>query len=394
MSRVLCGVRAKRRGGPRLLRGFAAVRCVTATYTEDSPRWQESVVEKLIGQIDTLSPDAGAGIRVISYFDSLVDGHAGFEAFLQGAAILTGCPVGVYAPCQHMRLRVDSTGLRTSFPREGGIGTWPSKPLGYSDDVDCRVWLERQEEPHAIDQIVLERLAQGLRLTIERNEGRLPENVSDGVEILLDATVAPGERIRAANRLHLTDSEQVRAVALPAGSTTPGGRTLSAIMTSPVGIVRAVVEPQRRAAPGQDLGAERRGIGPWVVPLDLPVSWRQAVVSLRLATAADPVVRASQLGSLAYLAEVVDRSEGVLPEVVALRKVIAHAPWALATLEAFSENDSIRSAASALGIHHSTAQARCETLEQLLGYELRAQVGRCRLFLDLRLYRLSRTEFL
>lgn len=349
-------------------------------------------MEKLIGQLDTLSPDAGAGIRVISYFDSLVDGHAGFEAFLQGAAILTGCPVGVYAPCQHMRLRVDSTGLRTPFPREGGAGRWPSKALGYSDDADCVVWLERQEDSHANDQIVLERLTQGLRLTIERNEGRLPEDVSNGVEILLDATAAPGERLRAATRLHLTDSEQVRAIALPAGGITPGGRALCAIMPSPVGLVRVIVQPQRSVGVGPEPGPERRGVGPWGIPLDLPSSWRQALISLRLTTAADPVVRATQLGSLAYLADVVDRPGEALPEVTALREVIAHAPWALATLAAFSENDSIRSAAAELGIHHSTAQARCETLEQLLGYELRGQVSRCRLFLDLRLYRLSRHE--
>lgn len=349
-------------------------------------------MQELVGRLTALDPDASEGLRIIAYFDSLVDGHASFDAFLRGAAILTGCAAGVFAPQQHLRMRVDETGLRTDPPQPTASSSWSRLSLGYGDGAgegDDVVWIERRGSAHANDQLVLERLAWGLRLTIERRESKLPADDSSGVETLLGESAQPGERLRAAARLHLAEHEEVRAIALPPGAALPGGRTLSAVMPSPAGMLRAVI--QLRSSREECEG--RRGIGPWREVTSLHESWREAVVALRLSSAQTPVVDADELGSLAYLAELVDVREEPLPAVLALDGVVDHAPWALASLEAFAEHDSVRAAATTLGIHHSTAQSRCEVLEQLLGYGLRAQAGRSRLFLDLRLRRLSRACF-
>lgn len=349
-------------------------------------------MEELVGRLTTLDPDASEGLRIIAYFDSLVDGHASFDAFLRGAAILTGCAAGVYAPEQHLRLRVDETGLRTEAPQASTSSSWSKMPLGYGGGPGAEeavVWIERRGSAHANDQLVLERLAWGLRLTIERRESKLPADDSSGVETLLGESAQPGERLRAAARLHLAEHEEVRAIALPPGAAVPGSRTLSAVMPSRAGMLRAVI--QTRGSREEFDG--RLGIGPWCEVTSLHESWRDAVVALRLSSAQAPVVIAEDLGSIAYLAGIVDALEEPLPAVLALDRVVEHAPWALASLEAFAEYDSVRSAASFLGIHHSTAQSRCEVLEQLLGYSLRAQSGRSRLFLDLRLRRLTRNCF-
>lgn len=350
-------------------------------------------MEKLIGQLTSLAPEASEGIRVIAYFDSLLEGRASYEAFLRGAAILTGCAVGVWAPNHHLRMRVDAMGLREGEPTSSSMQSWTSVPLGYCDDGDCAVWIERRGEQHANDVLVLERLAWGLRHTLERRSDRVASDESQGVEKLLDTAAAPGDRLRAAQKLRLIDTDQVRVVALPPQANVPLGRALSAIVETDAGVVRALIESHRAEADVSVAPGTRQGIGRWVAPIDLAESWWDAVVALRLTSSSIPTVAADELGSFARLAEVVDAHTDPLPEVVLLDNVIAHANWALPTLEALATHESVRAAAATLGIHHSTAQSRCETLEQQLGFQVRTQGGRTRLFIDLRLRRLTHNDF-
>lgn len=351
-------------------------------------------MEELVGRLTALDPDASAGLKVISYFDSLVDGHASIEAFLRGAAILTGCASGLDIPGQRLRMRVDEKGARAEPPKEGEADRWLQLRLGYGDEGgDGVVWVERRGAEHANDQIVLERLAWGLRLTIERREGRMPVDASAGVESLLDARTAPGERLRVASRLHIGEQDPVRAVALPPDTAVTSGRVLSAIMPSRAGMLRAVIETRSPRHDTPIAAARRAGVGPWGDVTTLHESWERAVVALRLSAASAPVVHADELGSVAMLASVVDAQDAPLDEVSLIDGVAGLSPWALASLEAFAEHDSVRAAATALGIHHSTAQSRCEQLESALGYTLRTQAGRTRLYLALRLQRLTHARF-
>jgi len=58
-------------------------------------------------------------------------------------------------------------------------------------------------------------------------------------------------------------------------------------------------------------------------------------------------------------------------------------------LRTLVEADSIRSAAAALGVHHSTVRARHEALTQTLGYDPRAYVGQMRYIAAALLLRLT-----
>jgi hypothetical protein len=70
--------------------------------------------------------------------------------------------------------------------------------------------------------------------------------------------------------------------------------------------------------------------------------------------------------------------------------VDAAAPWMLATLHAVATSASLRGAAAALLVHHSTLQERIEHAERLLGWTIRKPDGRQRLYLALVLRRLRR----
>ncbi|WP_345516084.1 helix-turn-helix domain-containing protein, partial [Phytohabitans houttuyneae] len=149
------------------------------------------------------------------------------------------------------------------------------------------------------------------------------------------------------------------------------------------------------AAP--DGGAGRRaGVGPAVPVADLPRSWAAARVALRLTAEGterdpgQPVVYADELGGLAVLAEAVGPGTPPSPDVAALERAAAAAPWTLATLHAVAVTPSLRTAAAMLTLHHSTLQDRLAHAERQLGWAVRDAHGKLRLQLALALRRLHR----
>lgn len=107
----------------------------------------------------------------------------------------------------------------------------------------------------------------------------------------------------------------------------------------------------------------------------LPRSWESALIALRLTDESEPVVDAAELGILLSLALAFDPAAP--PEdVVALARLDERSRGALAAL---IEADSVRAAATAWGVHHSTMQARYESLTRELGVDPRSPLGRARL---------------
>ncbi len=143
--------------------------------------------------------------------------------------------------------------------------------------------------------------------------------------------------------------------------------------------------------------AWRCWLDPAVLVLDLPQSWTAAQVAFRFTaegTEQDPgprVVRFDELGGLAVLAAAVGPDTEPIPDVRALGRAGTTAPWVLASLEAIAASNSLRAAATALTVHHSTLQDRLAHAEHLLGWSVQDPHGRLRLQLALALRRLHRS---
>ena len=215
--------------------------------------------------------------------------------------------------------------------------------------------------------MILERAAAAAKAVLDRTRGRAPDPAS--AELLVDASAPEDARLHAARRLGLSPGEPAAVAAVEAG-----GPVIFAGTPPPF--------------------AGRAGIGPATPVLSLPWSWQAARVALRFAaegTEEDPgpaIVQYGELGALALLADVGDQSE--LPDVRALDHAAAAAPWMLSTLRAAADAISLRAAATALRLHHSTLQDRITQAEHLLGWSLREPSGRLRLQLALALRRLAR----
>ena len=354
-------------------------------------------MQELVRRLSALDPDASAGLKVIAYFDALVEGAASVEAFLRGAAVLTGCAAGLADPERRVWMRVDAQGRRdppSAAHVQSGSPTWRARAV--SPGSAASVWIERAGAPHANDDLVLERLALGARPVVERTHGAggAPDEAT-AMALLLDGDAAPELRLSAALRLGLAPSACARVIASPGGDVITQPSRRSALLATPLGLVRASVQLEAVGALPR-----RAGIGTFVAVPDLPASWAAALLALRFTadgTADDPGpsrIQAEELGALAALAtsaggDVHAVADAELRRLEALR---ASDPLALAALDALSRSESLRAAATTLHVHHSTMQARCQRLEEALGYSLRTAHGRMRAHVALALRRLRRNQ--
>jgi hypothetical protein len=331
-------------------------------------------MQELVGRLARVDPDAGAAVKVIAYFDRLVEGRAGLEPIVRGAAVLAGCAARLVDEQRRVQVRIDVHGRV-----RGDIGLpdpdWPSAPL--VQDGPPVLWLERGGPAGPVDAMVLERAAAAARAVLERTRGRskaLEDPAS--VEVLFDAAVAAQTRLAIAHRLGIAENVQVRAVAL-------------------INEVGRVESADGASWPGKRRSTDRRaGIGPIGDVVDLPASWSGARTALRFTaaeTAQDPgprIVHADQLGGLAVLAEVIGPDTDPVPDVHAIERAKTDAPWVLATLVAVATSPSLRTAATTLRVHHSTLQERLGHVEHVLGWSIRDPQGRLRLHLAIAMWRL------
>jgi hypothetical protein len=245
--------------------------------------------------------------------------------------------------------------------------------------------------------MVLERAAGAARTVLDRTRRRTPPGDPAAVELTLDAAAPEKQRLAAAASLGLRSTDRVRAVALADGTALllPGSDTDPATRLPHTGSAAA----SRPTGDGPAaLSVERAGIGPAGTVAELPASYVAARAALRFTadgTEQDPgprVVHADQLGGLILLAATVRPGTEPIPDVRALDRVAAAAPWALATLDAVAEAVSLRAAEAALRVHHSTLQERIAHTGRLLGWDIREPQGRLRLQVALALHRLHRNS--
>ena len=318
-------------------------------------------------RLAALDPEAGAALRAVGRFDALVASDAGVQAILRVAAEIAGCPVRLDDPARRIGLRARADG-RSAAADAPTDAAWPSAPVSQDG---ARLWLERPGPGGTVEAVVLERAAGAVRAVLARTRARRSGEDPASVELLLDATVPEPDRRAAARRLGLP--AEARAVALAGGA--------------------ALV-----VAAGDPLPAgPRAGVGPVVPVADLPASWAAARLALRLTaegTEADPGPRAvfsDDLGALASLVRVADTEGSEVPDVRAVERAAAVAPWVLPTLDAVCRTTSLRDAARELRLHHSTLQDRLASAEAVLGWKVRTPQGRLRLQLALALRRALRT---
>jgi hypothetical protein len=393
-------------------------------------------VKGLLLRLSALDADAEAAVRVISYFDRLVDRGATPSEVVRAAAALAECVVG-WTGDTGDTLRFGPAGV--AVPDQIPIQPSKGAPVNPDDGASpARVWLERPGEPGPLDDLVVERLALTARLRGAARRRTPAPDLADPalVELVLAEREAQEDRARAVHLLGLAAGAPVRvlavraapgadlvaeAVALVSRATT-NGRAPRTVRVAAIGEVAAVLlQPTPGAEPFasrlraalsatavvgvggaiSDTGAAVAGLGGEAAPLEARRSWRQAQLAMRFALPAgtrgaasgDVLVEYDALGSLALLAEVPAERLRAEPDVAALDALAATRTGALdvATLEVFCRTGSLRQAAAALHLHHSSVAARLAHVEQAMGWRLDSPDGQFRARLALLARRLTKS---
>ncbi len=350
----------------------------------------------LLLRLSMVDADAEAAVRVIAYFDALVEQRATVAMLVRSVAALAECPAGVAMPgAEPLRAGPEGKPVPIEVPvvESGGVDLGPQG----------RVWLERASAPGPLDDLVLERFAMSARVLTRMERRPSAPDLADPalVELVLAEREAVEDRSRALRLLGIDATGPVRvlAVAAPgrdAGAEAVGlvarGRPLRSVRVAVVGETAAVLLQPRvdavtvvddlRAAltdrireRGTSGPALRVGVGAPVQPLLARSSWLQAQLALRFAVpgvAQDAVIEHAALGALTLLADLPPARLRAEPDVAALLALAETESGALDvdTLEAFCRTGSLRQAALALHLHHSSVAARLAHVEDALGWRL------------------------
>lgn len=339
-------------------------------------------MQELLGRIARLDPSASLGLRVIACFDELMVGNVNTRALLAAAASLAGCVAGFRSDSPPRTVRVDARGHHVDGPP-------PAVADGFRLDASdgLEVWLEREGDRLPNDAIVLERLALAVR--IRHGRGRQADHRRD-LSLLLDESVDLEARCVAATTLGLRADGRHRVVCAPLFAVWPDHpQGPEDVVATRFGTIHALVLP----ADHDTVTAAPSGIGVAADVEHLHHSFRTAMVALRLC---DPPVTTSVLadefgGLVGLLADVPEDSPQ--PDVDLVDRVMAH-PWGRETLDAVVRSQSLRQAARTAGVHHSTMQARVETLSSVLGFDPFDGFGRTRVGTAYLVWRLRHSRVL
>lgn len=322
-------------------------------------------MQDLVGRISALDAEATETLKVISYFDSLVASGVGVEPMLRAAAVLSGVAVGARINGREYRFSPEGARLKLLAEDESQTA-WNRREV-----TDGAVWIEREPPGHANDPMVLERLA----MSVEIAEDRRTQPTRSAFEIACETSASQTERLKALSRLGIDPAQIVRVVTQPASSFDTSElrmfATAHCTIATPRGLVRAWLTDPAASIP-QTL---RLGIGLSVRAIDLPASLESAVLALSVSRTHP--VEAANLGAALWLLRAAEQHEEYHPDVRGLALLVDR-EHSLLTLDALAEHDTVRGAATSLGLHHSTVQHRIATLTEELGYDIRTPSGRIR----------------
>lgn len=336
-------------------------------------------MQELLARLKALDPNASLALRIIACFDELVRGGVNTQGLLGAAASLSGCVAGYASQDSGRTMRVSPSG---QVLKDGAA----ARPAGALEADGMNVWLERQGPAHVNDRMILERLM----LALSIRSGHQAEDPLRRLGDLLNPDLDVEQRRATASKLGLAPRLKYRVASLPLFAAWKQHRDfLEDVVHTRFGPLHICV----LRAEVKHVDASPCGIGVAAGIDDLHRSLATALVSLRLCSVPDvPVIVADDYGGLVDLLAQCSIDRPLL-DVEELEGVMQHA-WAAQTIDALLRSASIRDASRIAGVHHSTMQARLETIRDLLSFDPVDGIGRTRIGLAFLAWRVRHSSAL
>lgn len=343
---------------------------------------------------------------MIEFFDQLTVHRADAEAVTRATAVLAETVAGVVFHDTGEIWAVTPDGTRLS--RTGPDARARVSDLVLDDQVVGRVWLGEPAggDGHEWDELIISRMSLALAFVFARSRGDTVVSLGLAdpalVHVLLRDGGAETETARAARLLGFTPGEVVRVLAVDIT-----GRGEAAVGTLRTALVGAT---DRRAIAAALSGTLAVAIlvgtttplvdgeinTPFCVGPAVPIeqaanSWQAARRGLRFtALPGHHWTTTDGLGCLLALADLDAEHVLTMTDIQAIGRVREgrQGHRDLELLESITRHASVREAAAALHMHHSSVAYRLAKLSDQLGYDVRSPEGRYRVATALLLWRL------
>ncbi|WP_410664912.1 helix-turn-helix domain-containing protein [Amycolatopsis sp. lyj-84] len=341
-------------------------------------------MEALAARLSHLDPDVEGVIRVVMFYDTLMRRRVDLPALARATAGLAECAAGIRLHGTGRTIRMAPDGREPATPL---ASTSTTTAITLDEEEIGSAWLERDGDPGALDEAVLDRLAIAVATVVERY-GPARTTMADPalVELVISAASDDAARNRALRLLGFPAETPIRVVAVRSGIPLEkiGGlicpaRPVKAAPLTDVGIILATAVDPARIPEGV-----RAGIGATECPHR---SWQDARTALRFTTVRQPVIHYDDLGALALLARIPAEDTRANADVVAITALSAD-PEDLRTLDAYCATGSVRQAADSLHLHHSSVARRLTQIGKSLAIALHEPAGLTRARLALTAWRL------
>lgn len=354
-------------------------------------------------KVDTHTESA---LRVIAYFDALVEHRATLEACVRAAAGLSQCAAGLRDKASTRSIRFNQRGV----PLDGMPVPTTSRPVRIADRDVGEVWLERHDIVLPLDDLVIERMALAVGV-LWRSSPRPSRSIGSLIETVLAAGSSDEERAGALKLLGLVPDRPTEIIAVASNDTDglvdaiarvrelirehDGGEGVfrSAVLGNVGAVLRQrAVDRSENARLPRLLGL-RLGIARAAGDGQIPEMWQRAQTAARFCglLGFGNQVAYDELGSLAALALVPPPNMGSNSDVQALIELesTTRGKATIRTLEKWLASRSRREAAAALHVHHSSVGYQLSQAEKSLGVDLEEPRGRLRAELAVMLWRMS-----
>jgi hypothetical protein len=354
----------------------------------------------LLSRLAKIDSSAERALRIIEFFDQLVVHGADLEAVTRATAVLAEMTAGAVLD-DRGRICVVAPDGRVMPPAAPG-------PQAMLREIDIdgttigRVWLEpdgRDRSTHEWDELITDRMAICLATLQARRLAVAPPatlGLTDPavLHVLLRRDESETETARAARLLGFQVGQQVQVLAVTGDRTgdrrlaalrseitdRTGGRTVAAALSTTLGVVIAA---GRGLAPVPAAAGFAVCVGPPVPVEHSARSWSRARRGVRFAQLGGrwPAwTTVDDLGCLLALGDLDPAEVARDPDVEAVARLAAGRTGEtdLAILDGIGALPSVREAAAALHMHHSSVGYRIEAIAKVLGFEVRRGPGRYR----------------
>ena len=363
-------------------------------------------MEGLLRELSLTNPDAESAIGWVVFFDHLVERHADLRDIVRSTAGTASCVAGFVCPSHHLSVWIGSDGRELSSAPTSLIKGSSAKIIG---DHSGEAWVLRESGPTAHDDVVVERFALAISLTLDRLLRQKTQfDESEALAELLASDLNESDRLMAAYSLGFTDVDAVRVLVIDPNTCAGSEETVSVSEFAEEMLAQGEIAKTTTIRDNTVLlttssnvldilpHAWRAGVGSNVAPPMAFRSWKEAMTALRFTTPRQAmqvpnVVRFEDLGVLSALAEIPNHTILEIPEVKQLNELVKTRTGqdVIMAIDSYCRVGSMRGAGNELFLHHTSVAGRLEHASQAFGYSLADAAGMLRARIALALWLIS-----